>query len=120
LPVVRDLLIQDGKLTLTDDIRRLKVDGTIQAHEQKTREDPTPFRIQGTGTINDQPFELRVAGGPLVNLDPGALWRSRNQSHRAAVLARRGKATAADWPSSIGRSGESQRREPLRVPLRSP
>jgi uncharacterized protein involved in outer membrane biogenesis len=70
LPVVRDLLIQDGKLTLTDDIRRLKVDGTIQAHEQKTREDPTPFRIQGTGTINDQPFELRVAGGPLVNLDP--------------------------------------------------
>jgi uncharacterized protein involved in outer membrane biogenesis len=70
LPVVRDLLIQDGILTLTDDIRRLKVDGKIQAHEQKTREDPTPFRIQGKGTINDEPFELRVAGGPLVNLDP--------------------------------------------------
>jgi AsmA family protein len=70
LPVVRDLLIQDGKLTLADDIRRLKVEGAIQAHEQKTRQDPTPFRIQGTGTINDQPFELRVAGGPLLNLDP--------------------------------------------------
>ena len=70
LPVIRDLLIEDGKLVLADDIRKLKVDGTIQAHEQKSQADPTPFRIQGKGTINDQPFELKVAGGPLVNLDP--------------------------------------------------
>ena len=70
LPVMRDLLIQDGKLTLADDIRHLKVDGTVAAHEQKTQQDPTPFRIQGKGTINQQPFELQVAGGPLVNLDP--------------------------------------------------
>jgi uncharacterized protein involved in outer membrane biogenesis len=70
LPVIRDLLIEDGKLVLADDIRRLKVDGTIQAHEQKSQKDPTPFRIQGNGTINDQPFELQIAGGPLVNLDP--------------------------------------------------
>lgn len=70
LPVIRDLLIQDGKLTLADDIRHLKVDGAIEANEKKTEQDPTPFRIQGTGTINEQPFELKVAGGPLVNLDP--------------------------------------------------
>jgi uncharacterized protein involved in outer membrane biogenesis len=70
LPVIRDLLIEDGKLVLADDIRKLKVDGSIQAHEQKSQADPTPFRIQGKGTINDQPFELKVAGGPLVNLDP--------------------------------------------------
>jgi hypothetical protein len=24
----------------------------------------------GSGTINEQPFELRIAGGPLLNLDP--------------------------------------------------
>ena len=70
LPAIRDLLIEDGKLTLADDIRHLKVDGTIQAHEQKSQADATPFRIQGKGTINDQPFELQIAGGPLVNLDP--------------------------------------------------
>lgn len=70
LPVVRDFLIEGGKLTLADDIRRLKVDGTVEAHEQASKEDPKPFRIRGTGTINEQPFELRVAGGPLVNLDP--------------------------------------------------
>lgn len=70
LPAIRDLLIEDGKLQIADEMRKLKVDGSIQAHEQKSQADPTPFRIQGNGTINDQPFELKVAGGPLVNLDP--------------------------------------------------
>jgi uncharacterized protein involved in outer membrane biogenesis len=70
LPVMRDLVIESGTLTLADDIRRLKVEGTVQAHENASKEDPKPFRIQGKGTINDQPFELRIAGGPLVNLDP--------------------------------------------------
>jgi uncharacterized protein involved in outer membrane biogenesis len=70
LPVIRDLLIEDGKLQVADEMRKLKVDGTIQAHEQQSQGDATPFRIEGKGTINDQPFELKVAGGPLVNLDP--------------------------------------------------
>jgi uncharacterized protein involved in outer membrane biogenesis len=70
LPVVRDLLIESGKLTLADDLRRLKVDGTIEAHEKASKEDAKPFRIEGKGTINDQPFELKVAGGPLMNLEP--------------------------------------------------
>lgn len=70
LPAMRDLLIQDGKLTFLDDIRHLKIKGTIQAHDRTTQKDTTPFRIRGSGTINDQPFELRVAGGPLINLNP--------------------------------------------------
>src|SRR6266404_1218283 len=44
LPVIRDLLIEDGKLTLADDMRRLKVDGTIEARETASKEDPKPFR----------------------------------------------------------------------------
>ena len=70
LPVVRDLLIEDGKLTLADDIRKLKVNGTVQAHEKPSNSDVTPFRVEGKGTINDQPFALKIAGGPLVNLEP--------------------------------------------------
>src|SRR5579859_7617544 len=70
LPVIRDLLIESGKLQLADDIRKLKVDGTIEAHEKPSKEEEKPFRVEGNGTLNDQPFELRVAGGPLVNLDP--------------------------------------------------
>jgi AsmA family protein len=70
LPVIRDLLIEDGKLQVADEMRKLKVDGTIQAHDAKTESDPTPFRIEAKGTINDQPFDMKVAGGPLINLDP--------------------------------------------------
>jgi uncharacterized protein involved in outer membrane biogenesis len=70
LPAMRDLLITGGKLTLIDEMRRLKVNGSIQAQEQKSKSDPTPFKIQATGAINEQPFELRIAGGPLLNLDP--------------------------------------------------
>jgi uncharacterized protein involved in outer membrane biogenesis len=70
LPVVRDLLIESGKLRLNDEIRRLTLNGTVQAHEKVSDGDPKPFRIEGKGSINNQPFELNVAGGPLVNLDP--------------------------------------------------
>jgi uncharacterized protein involved in outer membrane biogenesis len=70
LPVVRDFLIESGTITLADDIRKLKLDGTIQAQEKASNEDPTPFRIEGHGSINNQPFALHVAGGPLLNLDP--------------------------------------------------
>jgi uncharacterized protein involved in outer membrane biogenesis len=70
LPAIRDFLIESGTLKLADDIRKLKVDGTVEAHEKPSNEDPTPFRIEGKGSINEQPFEMHVAGGPLVNLDP--------------------------------------------------
>jgi AsmA family protein len=70
LPAVRDFVIESGRLTLADDVRKLKVDGTIEAHEKASHEDPKPFRVEARGTLNDQPFELHVAGGPLVNLDP--------------------------------------------------
>lgn len=70
LPAVRNFLIQDGKLTLHDDIRRLKVNGVVYAREQSTKQDPEAFRIQANGTLNDQPYASRVTGGPLINLDP--------------------------------------------------
>src|SRR5258708_4622754 len=69
IPAVRDLLIQDGKLTLIGEMRRLKENGSIQTHEQKSASDPTPFRIQGSGTINNQPFQIPIPGTPLLNLD---------------------------------------------------
>ncbi|HVY82715.1 MAG TPA: AsmA family protein [Steroidobacteraceae bacterium] len=70
LPAVRDFLIQSGRLTIHDEILHLQVDGTLQAHEKESKDDPHAFRIQGKGTINEQPFRMEVTGGPLVNLDP--------------------------------------------------
>lgn len=70
LPVMHDLVIEHGKLTLIDEARRLKVEGTVRAGEQPSRQDAKPFRIEGRGTINDEPFRLGIAGGPLRALTP--------------------------------------------------
>lgn len=70
LPVVRDFLIQDGELTVRDDILKLSVDGTIHAREKAAEDDPKAFRVEGKGTLNKQVFAARIAGGPLINLDP--------------------------------------------------
>jgi len=70
LPAMHDLVIESGKLTLIDEARRLKVEGTVQAGEQASPRSPEPFRIEGKGTINDAPFRLEIAGGPLRALTP--------------------------------------------------
>lgn len=69
-PVVRDFLIEEGRLTVRDEIRKLEVDGTVHAHESTAQDDPFAFRIRGKGTINENPFDMSVGGGPLINLDP--------------------------------------------------
>ena len=70
LPVVRDFLIERGELTFVDEIIHLTVDGTLQAHEKSTKDDPKAFHLEGHGTLNKQPFSLQLLGGPLINLDP--------------------------------------------------
>ena len=69
-PVVRSFVINSGLLTVVDDMRKLRVEGTVQAHEKMTEKNTKPFRIEGQGTLNDEPFTMRVAGGALINLDP--------------------------------------------------
>ncbi len=70
LPAMQDLVVESGKLVLIDELRRLKITGTVQAAEQASRTDPKPFRVEGAGTINDKPFRLDIAGGPLRALSP--------------------------------------------------
>jgi uncharacterized protein involved in outer membrane biogenesis len=70
LPVIRDFLIDEGRLTVRDETLKLKVDGTVHAHESLAKGETFALRIQGKGTINEQPFHLSVGGGPLINLDP--------------------------------------------------
>ncbi|MDY6947132.1 MAG: AsmA family protein [Pseudomonadota bacterium] len=70
LPVIRNFLIQQGRLTVRDEMIKLKVDGAVQAHETLAENEEFAFRIQGKGTINQQPFNMNVGGGPLLNLDP--------------------------------------------------
>jgi AsmA family protein len=70
LPAMRDVVIDSGKLTVIDELRRLKVEGTLQAHQRASRQDPKPFHVKAEGTINNKPFKLDIAGGPLRALSP--------------------------------------------------
>lgn len=70
LPAMRDLVVDSGSLVLIDELRRLKVKGTVAAAEQASGKDSKPFRIEAKGTINEKPFKLDIAGGPLQALTP--------------------------------------------------
>ncbi len=68
LPPIRDFIINDGKLTYEDAKRSLRFSGTINAAEQQGLANKG-FQITGSGTLNRQPFNLAVTGGPLLNID---------------------------------------------------
>lgn len=70
LPAIHELIIQSGTLVLLDDARRLRIKGTIAAHEHSAVEDPKALQIRAQGTINSQPFTLEVTGGALLAVNP--------------------------------------------------
>ena len=70
LPLIRRFVVSDGQVDVVDEIRKLKFEGTVQAQERAGADQAKPFRLEGKGELNDKPFALKVAGGPLINLDP--------------------------------------------------
>lgn len=70
VPAIRDLLIDDGKLTVKDEILKLSLDGTLDARQKGSQDNPKAFHLQGKGTLNAKPFATDITGGPLVNIDP--------------------------------------------------
>lgn len=70
IPAMRSVLVESGELVLIDDLRQLKVKGTIEAHATATSTVQKPFRMVGEGTINREPFHVEMAGGPLLAVSP--------------------------------------------------
>ena len=70
IPAMRDLLIESGRIELLDELRHLKLKGTIEARDQGGPTDTRPFRVYGTGTINHEPFKLGAFGGALIGISP--------------------------------------------------
>jgi uncharacterized protein involved in outer membrane biogenesis len=69
IPTIRLLLIEDGKVRVTDRIRKLKLDGSLNAADEAAT-DSAGFSLKCAGSLNDKPFRAQVHGGPLINLDP--------------------------------------------------
>ena len=68
LPPIRQFIIDGGQVDYRDDDRKLYFKGTVDAKET-LGEAFRGFRMVGEGTLNAQPFDLRVTGGPLLNID---------------------------------------------------
>jgi len=70
IPTIRRLLIQNGKMHVLDEIRRLRFAGSLAAAEESGVENASAFKIEAKGSLNNKPFSLDGAGGPLLNLEP--------------------------------------------------
>lgn len=70
LPTLRALVIQNGKLHVVDQIRKLRFGGSLVAAEQSGRKDESAFQVNATGTLNEKPFGLQANGEPLLDLSP--------------------------------------------------
>ncbi|WP_309606155.1 AsmA family protein [Phenylobacterium sp.] len=68
LPPIRRFVIDDGLLAYRDDARKLSFSGTLDANERLGEADKG-FQMTGKGVLNAQPFDLKVTGGPLLNID---------------------------------------------------
>ena len=69
IPAIRSLHIEDGKVRATDRIRKLVLDGTLNAADESGKEG-AGFILKCTGSLNEKPFRAQIHGGPLINLDP--------------------------------------------------
>ncbi|MBE7216973.1 MAG: AsmA family protein [Caulobacteraceae bacterium] len=68
LPPIEEFRIDDGKLLADIIPRKLKFSGTISSNERDTGSNAESFHLGGTGMLNGKPFNLRVAGGPLIHI----------------------------------------------------
>jgi AsmA family protein len=69
LPTIRRLIVQDGKVRLSDSVRKLTLNGTMSASDEAGN-DHSGFKLSCTGSLNAKPFRAQLRGGPLINLDP--------------------------------------------------
>ena len=66
LPVIQQLVITDGQLSLDEQRRELTLDATVNAHEGSGGD--AGFALQGQGTVNGSPLTLKIDGGPFINI----------------------------------------------------
>ncbi len=66
LPPINRLLIEDGRVSLDEQGRSIRLDATINAREGS--DERAGFHLEGKGTINGTPLAVLVRGGPFINI----------------------------------------------------
>ncbi|CAN5118129.1 AsmA family protein [soil metagenome] len=89
LPVIQQLVIQGGHIVIDEQKRGLSLDATVNAREAANDGD-AGFVLDGKGAINKSPLNLRIEGGPFINI------RRDRPYHFNAELAGAGSRLTAD------------------------
>jgi len=70
LPAIRHFELRGGTLAIDDAVQKLTFKGSVAANEAGSANNAEPFRLDGQGTLNKEPFKLTFQGGALLNVDP--------------------------------------------------
>ena len=85
LPAIQQFVLSDGKLTANDAMRKLRFKGEMAVAEHNGGSGETALHLRGTGVLNGKPFDLRVHGGPLLNVDPAKPYDFDAEIHAADI-----------------------------------
>jgi uncharacterized protein involved in outer membrane biogenesis len=88
LPVIQQLIIQDGHIVVEEQKRDLSLDATVNARETAGDGD-AGFVLDGNGSINRSPLTLRIEGGPFINIR-----RDRPYPFKAVLAGAQSRLTA--------------------------
>jgi uncharacterized protein involved in outer membrane biogenesis len=86
LPPINNFIIRDGHIRFVDEKKHLTVIGTVQSSESTVTQGEG-FRLTGKGTVNTNPFTLKVTGGPLINVHRNQPYRFDAEIHAGATHA---------------------------------
>ena len=89
LPLIQQLIITDGHISLDEQKRGLTLDANVTAREAANDGD-AGFLLDGQGSLNGSPLTLRIEGGPFINI------RRNRPYHFEASLAGAGSRLVAD------------------------
>ena len=89
-----------------DDILKLSLDGSIDARQKASQDNPKAFRLQGKGTLNEKPFATDITGGPLSTSIPIDRIRSTSsiEAGDIRVAARARSTSLSTWVRARCRS----------------
>jgi len=79
LPPLLHFALRGGNLKVDDAIRKLTFQGVVGASESGGGHQSQPFRLQGQGTLNKEPFKLTFDGDALLDIKLDHPYRFQTQ-----------------------------------------
>ncbi|HEX9158912.1 MAG TPA: AsmA family protein [Rhizomicrobium sp.] len=75
VPPIRHFVLNDGRVSVDDEERKLTFDGTVSSRENAGAASDRAFQLTGSGTLNRKPFTADVHGGALIHVDESRPYR---------------------------------------------